>query len=100
MISTRPFANEKAFQAATIELARAFRWRHFHPHDSRRSVAGWPDLVLVRDGALMFRELKTERGRLTADQRDWLSALQVAGQDVGVWRPADWLNGTIEAELR
>jgi hypothetical protein len=91
---------EKAFQATVIELARWFGWRVHHPHDSRRSEPGWPDLVLARPATreVLFVELKTARGRLTDDQGWWLDALHVAGLETAVWRPADWV--AIEARLK
>jgi len=94
--------SEAALQQQTITLARTLGWRAYHPYDSRRSVKGFPDLVLVnpRHGAVLFRELKTARGRLTPEQRDWLTALKFAGQDADVWRPADLLSGVIEASLQ
>jgi hypothetical protein len=48
---------------------------------------------------VLFRELKTQRGRVTAEQREWLHALLAAGQDAGVWRPEDLLSGRIQREL-
>jgi hypothetical protein len=71
-------------------LARATRWMTFHPHDSRRSEPGWPDLALVRPPRLVFAELKRERGRVSRDQQAWLDALAAVTQvDVYVWRPSD-----------
>jgi hypothetical protein len=79
---------ERDFQAAVVELARLSGWRCYHTYDSRRSAHGFPDLVLVRDGRLLFAELKSERGRVTADQRAWLSLLEgCPGVEVYVWRP-------------
>lgn len=51
---------------------------------------GWPDLAPARGGVLRFRELKSAKGRLAAAQQAWLQALQEAGRDAAVWRPADW----------
>lgn len=70
----------------------------YHTFDSRRSERGFPDCVIVGSRGVLWRELKTERGRLTADQRTWLDRLTEAGGDVGVWRPSDW-PGRILAEL-
>lgn len=81
--------SEKAFQAAVIQLAKLTGWMVYHTFDSRRSAPGFPDLVLVRDRVL-FRELKSETGRLSAAQKEWLRGLTVAGMDVAVWRPSDW----------
>ena len=43
-----PGGSERAFQTAVLELAQVTGWRSYHPHDSRRSAAGYPDLTLVR----------------------------------------------------
>lgn len=93
---------EATFQAQTIVLAKSLGWRVFHPYDSRRSEAGWPDLSLVhpRQRRVMFRELKTAKGRLTQAQKAWQADLAAAGVDVDVWRPADSISGRIERELR
>ena len=82
---------ERDFQADVLELARLTGWLAYHPHDSRRSAAGWPDLALVRNGRIIFAELKTTRGRLRPEQRIWLDALaHCPGVEVAVWRPRDW----------
>ncbi len=81
---------EKDWQEQVVKLATLLRWHHFHPHDSRRSVAGWPDLVLVRPPELVIAELKTDRGRLRPEQRDWLAWLAACGIETYVWRPRDW----------
>lgn len=81
--------SEKEFQAAVVNLARRNGWRCFHCHDSRKSEAGFPDLVLVRD-RVVWAELKAEAGRLSAAQLAWVEALRAAGTEVHVWRPTDW----------
>ena len=91
---------EADWQATVMDYARLLGWHVTHFHDSRRErggklvgdadAAGWPDLVLIRGGAILFRELKTERGRLSGPQAEMLTRLRDAGQDVGVWRPRDW----------
>jgi hypothetical protein len=71
----------------------------YHTHDSRRSEPGFPDLVLVRHERLLFVELKSGKGKLTPAQAQWFGRLSQAGASVRVWRPSDWLDGTIEREL-
>jgi hypothetical protein len=61
---------------------------------------GYPDLTVVGPGGVLFRELKSEVGRLSTDQRYWLADLKAAGADAGVWRPQDLRFGRIERELR
>lgn len=51
---------------------------------------GFPDLVIAAPNGLIFRELKTERGRVSKEQQQWIDTLQASGHDAGVWRPADW----------
>ena len=71
----------------------------YHTHDSRRSPSGFPDLVCVGPRGVLFRELKTQRGKVSAPQREWLDALAAAGADADIWRPSDLLSGRIAAEL-
>jgi hypothetical protein len=92
-----PPMSEKAFTTTVINLATMLGWRHYHTHDSRRSDPGWPDLVLARKipaaklilADLVFAELKTETGKVTPAQADWLEMLRLAGQRVYIWRPSD-----------
>ena len=79
---------EKLWQAQVIDLARMLGWRHQFTWRSKRSPAGWPDLVLVRERLLLL-ELKTETGKLSPLQREWLRALHAAGQEAYVVRPRD-----------
>lgn len=74
-------------------------WLYYHTHDSRRSDPGFPDCVLVRGSDILWRELKKQRGRLSSEQSEWLEKLTAAGQDAGVWRPRNWLDGSIIEEL-
>ena len=109
---------EDAFLRQVIELARLRHWLIHHCRPARtgkgwatpiQGDAGFPDLVLVREGIhnsggearLVFIELKAERGRTTSLQRDWLRPLQdciIFSQrvhwhrmpEVYLWRPSDW----------
>lgn len=95
-----PAETEAQFQNRVIQLAKLRGWRHYHTYDSRRSAAGFPDLVLVHPThkRVLYRELKTATGRLSKYQQEWLHLLKVAGADADVWRPADW--DLIQATLR
>ena len=88
-LAATPRLTEKAWQGQVLTLARMFGWRAYHTYDSRRCVAGFPDLVLVRRPRVLFVELKTDRGRLSQSQREWLDALRDCHVEVYVWRPAD-----------
>jgi len=91
-----PGISERRFQAQIVQLARLCGWLVYHTHDSRRSAAGFPDLVLCRagplfeGGELLFAELKTDRGKLTRGQEIWLAALRAAGLRAVLWRPSMW----------
>lgn len=56
------------------------------------NAPGWPDLFLVRDDTLIVAELKSERGRVTDDQRRWLERFKAVRRVVvaPVWRPSMW----------
>ena len=76
-------------------------WLVFHDTDSRRSEPGFPDLLLARRGVVLLVELKTEKGKVSIEQRianrgkrserllpsqqDWIEASSAL-----VWRPSDW----------
>ena len=79
---------ESQFQSQVIDLAKKCGWIYFHCYDSRRSPEGFPDLVLAKE-RILYRELKTEKGRLTSAQKQWGYTLLKAGADYGVWRPGD-----------
>lgn len=92
--------SEGGFRDAVKTLAEFRGWRVYYVPDSRRSEAGWPDLVLARGGVVLFRELKTKKGRVRKDQVWWMRMLWASGADTGVWRPDDWpeIRRTLEAE--
>ncbi len=81
---------EKQFQAQVIELARYCGWLLYHTYDSRRSTPGFPDLVLARDNRIIFAELKTEKGRISAAQKEWAEKLTKTPAEYYLWRPSDW----------
>lgn len=92
--------SEKSFQSQVIEMARLLGWWCYHTYDSRRCVAGFPDLHLshAQKKRVVFAELKTDKGRLSAYQSAWIAHLREAGAEVYVWRPSDW--PAIEEALR
>lgn len=92
--------SEEEWQQQVIDLARTLGWRSCHVRRSigkrdgwttATSVVGWPDLVLwsERRRRLLFVELKSRTGVVSAAQREVLLSLRVAGQEVHVWRPDD-----------
>lgn len=109
-LSTIDLTDEATFQRMVVEVARIHGWRVAHFGKARTvrgrtitptmyDAAGFPDLVLAHpEGAVMFRELKTDKGRLSPEQTEWLALLFRADADVGTWRPKDWTQ--IVAQLR
>lgn len=79
---------ESQFQEQVVELATLYGWKHFHVYDSRRTDPGWPDLILVRVPELLAVELKTQRGRLSPAQEQWIHDLMDCGIETYVWRPS------------
>jgi hypothetical protein len=109
-MTTTVTMTETELQDAVVELAHLLGWRCVHFRAGRTSTgwrtacqfdaAGWPDLSLVGHGTVLFRELKSERGRLSPEQEQWRDCLLANGIDWGVWRPSDWTSGEIERVLR
>jgi hypothetical protein len=106
---TVPVMSEDDLLSAVLDLCKLYRLRvaHFRPARTgqgwRTPVeadgAGFPDLVIV--GSIMIvRELKGASGQVTPEQRTWLDRFDLAGVDSGVWRPAQWHDGTIDAQLK
>lgn len=87
---TKPVISERDWQQTVCDFAQLTRWAVWHDHDSRRNAPGWPDLTLLRPPRIVFAELKTERGRLRPAQQTMIDLLRACGQEVYVWRPADW----------
>jgi hypothetical protein len=101
---------ERELQKGVIDCARIFQWRvaHFRAAQTSRGWrtpveadgAGFPDLVLVRDGRLLFAELKGDGGRLSDEQHAWIDALDaVRNVETYVWTPRHWTCGDIEQIL-
>jgi hypothetical protein len=100
---------EAEFQKIVIDMSHLFGWRvaHFRPARVTRNgketwetpVAadgrGFPDLVLAKAGRTLFRELKTNSGKVSDEQHEWLKA--TGGK---VWRPRHLDSGLIEEILR
>jgi hypothetical protein len=71
-------------------LARREGWLAYHTRDSRRSPAGFPDLVLVRPPVVIFAELKRPDGHATRKQKVWLGWLDQCDRVITrLWKPSD-----------
>lgn len=81
--------SEDEFQEELLKKAKLLGWSHYHTRDSRKSVAGFPDLTLWRD-RVIFAELKDEDGRPSAAQLTVMEGLKAAGAEVYLWKPHQW----------
>lgn len=82
---------EKQFTQQIRDLARLTGWKIYHTWNSIHSEKGFPDFVMVRGGRLIFAELKTEDGKVTPEQQEWLDLLGASGKcEVYLWRPSNW----------
>lgn len=79
---------EKEWQRQVVQLARQLGYRVYHTHLSKHSQPGFPDLCCVRD-RVVFVECKTETGKLSDPQSQWVEALEKANALVIVARPRD-----------
>ena len=97
-VAARAFSEDQ-LQSQITEAATVLGWLWYHTHNSRRSPAGFPDLVLVRGDRVIFAELKVWNKKPTEKQERWLGALDATAAEVYVWRPQDWLDGTVRDVL-
>jgi hypothetical protein len=82
--------SEKHWLTDVLEISALFGWQAYHTFDSRRSQPGFPDLVLARPPRLILAELKSDTGRLSLAQRDWLATLEGCDRiQTRLWRPQD-----------
>lgn len=90
---------EKQWQAQVTDYAHLMRWHTYHAFLSIHSPRGWPDLALVRPPRLILAEMKSEKGKATPAQQEWLQLLEgCPGVETYVWRPSDWPD--VETVLR
>jgi hypothetical protein len=83
---------EADWQLRVTDLCDLLGLKWHHETDSRKSKEGFPDLVICGPGGVIFAELKTEKGKVSKAQDEWLSALSVASMLAVVWRPSDWVD--------
>lgn len=82
--------SETEFLTRIRRLAKEAGFLVYHTHDSRRSDEGFPDIVATDGARVLWIELKSATGKLTAAQARWIELLQHAGQECYIWRPKDW----------
>jgi len=98
--------SESELQSIVIGLAVLRGWR-VHPSSqgsrngpTQRAVRnktsnGFPDLVLARDGVVLFLELKADAGVLSIEQAEW----QLHLPNMIVIRPSDLSRGYVDELL-
>lgn len=79
---------EAQFQQQVTDLCDVLRLKWHHETDSRRSKEGFPDLVIAGPRGVVFAELKTEKGKVTKAQQEWIETLERSGAFAYVWRPS------------
>ena len=74
-----PPMTEAEFQTNVIELAKTLGWLIHHDRGDYRNCIGgdpgFPDLVLAKNGRVLFLELKSEKGYITKPQMRWAVAI-------------------------
>lgn len=84
---------EAQWQNAVIERAHSEGWLVHAMKDSRQqwwgTDSGFPDLVMVRGGRVLFIELKDMKGRIRADQQAWAYRLKQTDVEYYCLRPSD-----------
>lgn len=101
--ATTRWASEDDWLHAAGEALSYNGWWWIHARPSRTTDGGWvtatqgsgasgfPDITAVRGRRLLFIELKSTRGKVTAAQQDWLARLRDAGVEAVLVRlPVDW----------
>ena len=91
--------SERTWQGQVEYMLDLFHWRWYHLADWRSRLegprttsytAGFPDIIAVRSGEIIWMELKSQKGSLTKEQKEWIADLQAANQEVHVLRPTDF----------
>jgi hypothetical protein len=109
---------EKELQNNVIDLAKQCGWMVMHTRPAKlangeyrtalQGNKGAPDIFMARHGRLIITELKSEKGELTGEQINWRYELYgepgkfnwKVHPEYYIWRPSDWLDGTIENLLK
>ncbi|OGN89792.1 MAG: hypothetical protein A2158_01615 [Chloroflexi bacterium RBG_13_46_14] len=88
-----PYARitEKQFGLQVESAAKLRGFEYFHAWNSKHSSPGFPDYFMIHRETyrVIVCELKSEKGKLTELQKNWLNLFAAAGFDVYLWRPSD-----------
>ncbi len=107
MPSSVPISEEQ-FLDLIIETAHTYGWvvAHFRPAmlkdgSWRTAVSadgkGFPDCILVRPPKCLFVETKSEKGKVSPEQKEWGEILkQCPGIEYYLWRPSQFDNEIVK----
>lgn len=93
-----PELSEKQFQDVIRQALRREGWLHNHIYRTKTAKGAWrtsttavgfPDLLAIRPGHVLAIEMKSNVGKVEADQLVWLEGFLEAGALAWVCRPRD-----------
>jgi hypothetical protein len=90
--------NHAQLQAEIVALAHDLGL-HCHHCPMLTSSPGFPDLIIIGDRGVLWRELKVPPDEPTGKQRALGYRLHAAGQDWALWTPDHWWSGQVDREL-
>jgi hypothetical protein len=91
-------SHDELLEKVTQLCGRLGHWC-YAPRTSLTAPKGWPDIVILGRHGALFVELKSSDGRRTKSQIRVALRIQQAGLEYRLWRPEQWEDGTITAEL-
>lgn len=107
---TQLVMSEEDLKTTVIDMCRTLGLlvAHFRPAQTAKGWrtpieadgAGFPDLVIVGPGGVLFWETKSAKGKASKDQKCWLARLNQAGAQARLIKPCDLRDGTIIAALK
>jgi len=80
---------EKQFESQVKDLTKLFHCdKYYHPFLSKWSERGFPDCTIIKVPRLIYAELKSEKGKLSPEQAEWLELLkQCKTIEAYCWKP-------------
>jgi len=86
-----PGITEKQFEAQVKDLAKIFHAeKYYHPFLSKWSERGYPDATIIKVPKLIFLEYKSEKGKPTEAQVEWIDLLnQCTSVEAHICYPKD-----------
>ena len=88
-MSGKPKITETDIRRQGRDYLRIKGWFVFYVLQGLGAYRGIPDLIAVRDGRVLFIELKTARGRQSDHQKKFQADLEAAGGEYILCRGAD-----------